>query len=149
MKRIRQFHDLSNDHHSALVLALKAKRIATGTCGDELAAVWQEVEFRFHSEINPHFITEEACLIDPMRSHGYGDLVDHMLDDHKVMRNLVDRQSPRTTENLRHFGEVLQGHVRFEEQELFEQAQNCFTEAELKAVVEACNREVAEEVCSL
>lgn len=144
MKRIRQFRDLSNDHHTALVLALKAKRVANGTCSEQLAAVWTEVENRFYSELEPHFKMEEASLIEPMRKHGYGDLIDHMLDEHAIMRKLIDSQTPRTTENLNRFGEVLQGHVRFEEQELFEQAQSCFTDAELQAVLDTCNREVSE-----
>ncbi|MCP8688816.1 hemerythrin domain-containing protein [Marinobacterium sedimentorum] len=139
MKRVPQLRDLSDDHHQGLVLARKAKMAALGQkepCGPE---IWAEVEAVFRRELEPHFEIEESFIAEPLRAAGESQLAQRLCDEHEALRQYLMPGHPRTLDDLRLFGELLQQHIRFEERELFQVAQHKLTSEELGAVAQACH----------
>ncbi len=134
MKRFPELRKLSEDHHYALVLARR-----TRAAGDDASAskMWQEVEEKFRLELNPHFIIEEKFLAPHIEALGEPELMKRFRSDHKKLRAFVGDSADRSSAALKAFGEVLEAHVRFEEREFFEVAQNRLPIAILKAVEQA------------
>ena len=119
MKRHPALRQLSSDHHIGLVLARKARQAANGSVHDRRYA-WTTLAMRFRTELEPHFRIEESGLLSALRQAGEVELVQRTLNDHKAMRALIAQDR---IENLMRFAEVLTAHIRFEEQILFERAQ--------------------------
>jgi hemerythrin-like domain-containing protein len=120
---------LSDDHHRALVLArrigLAAKR------PDALASTWADLRRSFARELEPHFQVEEERLFPQLEAAGERVLVARALAHHGGLRELV-RAEPDPTRALR-FAELLHGHVRFEERELFPRAESVLSAPALEA----------------
>jgi len=139
MKRAPELRDLSEDHHYGLVLALKAKRAGAGEGDLSSADVWTEVEARFRAELEPHFQIEESLIAPPLETQGESRLAKQLYEEHEALRQFLAPGSERATDDLRRFGELLEKHIRFEERELFEAAQNSLSPEVLQAVAEACH----------
>ena len=138
MKRVPELQALSEDHHSGLVLARKAKR-AGGEDGISISKVWADVEARFKSELEPHFQIEESFIASNLEAQGESQLVKRFYEEHEALRQFFTPGSGRTSVDLQSFGELLEKHIRFEERELFEVAQNSLSPDELCAVERACH----------
>jgi hypothetical protein len=138
MKRAPELRDLSEDHHYGLVLALKAKRAGAGEGDLSSADVWTEVEARFKAELEPHFQIEESLIAPPLETQGESRLAKQLYEEHEALRQFLVPGSERAAADLRRFGELLEKHIRFEERELFEAAQNSLSPEVLQAVAEAC-----------
>jgi hemerythrin-like domain-containing protein len=119
MQRHPSLRPLSSDHHAGLVLARKARQAATGRIDDQQDA-WTTLVARFRAELEPHFQLEEDELLPAMWRKGETSLVERTLIEHEDMRALI---AENRTENLTRFAELLTAHIRFEEHELFERAQ--------------------------
>ncbi len=119
MRRNPSLRNLSSDHHSGLVLARRARQTAHGdrACRPE---EWAGVVDRFKTELEPHFQIEEAGLLPALQRVGETTLVERTLREHAAMRRLI---AADRVENLEPFAELLSAHIRFEEKELFERAQ--------------------------
>lgn len=119
MKRRTALLALSREHHSALALA---KRIATATLETriELCSSLGQV---FRSELEPHFVTEEASLLPLLAATGSRELVSRTLKEHQVLRALAKAATEGNLAALDDFGHALQQHVRFEERVLFPEAE--------------------------
>ncbi|MCH8010717.1 MAG: hemerythrin domain-containing protein [Candidatus Marinimicrobia bacterium] len=142
MKRFSKLRDLSEDHHRGLVLARKALQAASGSKGLHVSQVWNEVEEKFASELEPHFEIEEKYIGVPLRNEGATEIVDRLHAEHKELRECIRFEVARTSVNLGRFGKLLEKHIRFEERELFEVAQEILDSRALNAVEEACRRRV-------
>ena len=138
MKRVPQLRDLSEDHHHGLVLARKAKMAASGQEGPSGPKMWAEVEAVFKSELEPHFEIEESFIGEALRAAGESQLAQRLVDEHEALRRFLMPGHQRTLDDLRRFGELLEQHIRFEERELFQVAQDKLTGDELGAVAKAC-----------
>ncbi len=90
--------------------------------------------------MEPHFRIEEEYLAPPLVALGETELIERFNEDHKVLRESVRDQSTRSPSALKQFGEILERHIRFEERELFEIAQQRLSSDDLKAVEKACLR---------
>jgi hemerythrin-like domain-containing protein len=113
---------LSDDHHSALVLARRMRQVAEGAVRfADLAKTWEGARASFAREIDPHFRVEEECLFPPLAAAGEQALVERALEDHARLRELIG--SAPSLEIASAFGKRLHGHVRFEERELFPRAE--------------------------
>jgi hemerythrin-like domain-containing protein len=132
MNRAEALRDLSRDHHHALVLARRAKLADASTA----APIWEDVDARLRTELEPHFQIEERLLAPALSAIGEGVLVQRLLDDHAALRALVASRQ-RGVEELVRFGRRLEEHVRFEEHELFEVAQRSLSDAVLAEVAAA------------
>jgi hemerythrin-like domain-containing protein len=136
MKRIQELQILSEDHHHGLVLARKAKKTGTAADKNDVHRVWLEVEQKFKTELDNHFRIEEKYIAPYLESCGESELVQQLLDEHKTIRACVDKNSSRTASALQRFGELLENHIRFEERELFETAQEKLSPEELADIAE-------------
>lgn len=137
MKRLPELRDLSVDHHFGLLLARKAKLVASGEDDTPLEEMWKEVEDKFRFDLEPHFKVEETAICPALESHGEHELVQRLLREHQDLREILMPGIERTTTNLAKFGTLLEGHIRFEERELFEVAQKILTSSELLVVAKA------------
>lgn len=117
MKRDPRLHGLSSDHHHALVLARRIRLdFKAGKLGPATLA---EAARRFEEEIAPHFEIEEEELLPALEAAGRADLSRRTLDEHaEIRRRLADARAG-AIERLAEFGPLVEGHVRFEEAELF------------------------------
>jgi len=138
MKRLPELRDLSEDHHHGLVLARKARRAASGDPGLAVSAVWTEVEMQFAAELAPHFQIEESLIAPGLEIAGESVLTQRLYEEHRALRECVRHGSGRTAVDLDRFGELLERHIRFEERELFEVAQQRLTPEALAAIADAC-----------
>lgn len=138
MKRVAELRDLSEDHHHGLVLALTAKRTGSGQSDSLVSDVWADIELRFKTELEPHFHIEESLIAPILESRGKTQLVSRLRQEHAVLRDFFVTGSQHTATTLRRWGELLEQHIRFEERELFEVAQETLSREELLAVAEAC-----------
>jgi mannose-6-phosphate isomerase-like protein (cupin superfamily) len=119
MKRHPALVPLSHDHHHALAAAHRLRAAADGD-GDPRAVVSAFVDF-FGAHTLAHFRAEEELIfplvaeVDEARP-----LLVAILLDHQRLRALVPRLA-RTAEVgvMREVGELLEGHIRREERELF------------------------------
>jgi len=139
MKRDPRLRDLSDDHHSALVLAARARRAAAAGAEDA-RALRRLLRARFDAELEPHFAIEDALLLPAMDAAGLGTLADRIRRDHRALRELVGRTPAGDAETrswLAELGAQLEAHVRFEERQAFEAAQAALPDAALGAIAAA------------
>jgi hypothetical protein len=139
MKRVSELQALSQDHHHALVLARKAKKAGSGEDGFSTRDMWADIEARFKTELEPHFQIEESLIASNLETQGEFQLVKRLYEEHEALRQFLIPGSGRTSADLQSFGELLEKHIRFEERELFEAAQNSLSPDELRAVARACH----------
>ena len=130
MKRCTALRDLSNEHHHGLVLSKRAKE-AAGTAEEE--RVWRGIQARFAADLEPHFQIEELVLLPALEQAGETELVRRTLDDHAELRRLISEDNAQA---MIEFAELLTQHIRFEERELFEVAQQKLSAAELAALAD-------------
>lgn len=137
MKRRAELRDLSDDHHTSLVLAQRCKQAARPDGSASPADVWRQVLEAFESHLEPHFQIEERHLLPALEEIGRPELARRIREDHASLRELVGSELP--TENvLERFGSLLESHVRFEERQVFEPTQHLLPADALEALADAC-----------
>ncbi|WP_462323185.1 hemerythrin domain-containing protein [Halochromatium sp.] len=127
MQRDPNLVRLSHDHQSALVLAKRARELATVE-DPKRRARWAEIQTRFADELEPHFQLEERGLLPALRGVGQNALVERTLSEHAELRALILTETPDAPAR---FGDALNAHIRFEERTLFETAQQVLEPAVL------------------
>ena len=136
VRRRPELRDLSDDHHTGLVLAKRCRQV--GHPGSALPeVVWNQVVEAFSSHLEPHFLIEEKHLLPALESIGETSLASRIRADHSALRALRESESPSRTV-INHFGELLESHIRFEERQVFEPTQDRLPEAALNAIAAAC-----------
>lgn len=138
MKRSPALRDLSDDHHEALVLALRARRAAASGDATAVAAAWKAVAAGLPAALAPHFAIEEQWLAPPLAAAGEAGLAARLLEDHAALRAALADGAPRDAAALAAFAARLAEHVRFEERVLFPAAERALPAAALAAIAEAC-----------
>jgi hemerythrin len=136
VKRIEELRALSDDHHTALVLARRCQKAAQGGSTLSVETVWQDVLTAFSGQLEPHFQIEESFLLPALDGLEEFELSARIRDDHARLRTLRDT-TPITENLVEEFGRLLESHVRFEEREVFETTQDRLPEAALRAISEA------------
>jgi hemerythrin-like domain-containing protein len=137
MKRSAELRDLSDDHHTALVLARRCRSWAKLEAAESLASAWRQVHEAFAAHLAPHFEIEERHLLPGLEAIGEAQLADRIRADHAALRALVEAPAPSPAA-IERFGRLLESHVRFEEREAFEVAQSRLPPGALRAVADAC-----------
>lgn len=132
MKRHEKLRDLSDDHHTALVIARRCKRASEAETAEIGAAVAAALESHFE----PHFAIEERWLVPGLDALGADAVARRLLEEHARLRALG--AAPGDLETLREFGIQLEAHVRYEEREVFAKYQERLPKETLEAVAEAC-----------
>jgi quercetin dioxygenase-like cupin family protein len=118
VKRHPSLVPLSHDHHHALV---EAKRLRAAADGDEAARADAADRFlRFYStDTIRHFREEEERLFPLLAGHE-SDLLVLALLEHQRLHALVARLGRSSDpELMRELADLLEGHVRLEERQLF------------------------------
>lgn len=143
MKRRPELLQLSREHHTALVLAKRAQRLAQGAATDAREFM-DELPARFTSELEPHFQIEEIALLSALQdSHPENDIIQMVartLLEHNQLRTLATRLGQQDFSSLAPFGELLGNHVRFEERELFRAAETLLSPVALSRIETACQQ---------
>lgn len=141
MKRHSALIPLSHDHHEGLVLAQclirgysKAPAIQWPDTAEGQSA---EVAAFFERALHPHFQAEESVVFPVARERLDAEgreLVERLVEEHRRMRDLARQvgEQPSNRSLLQEFGKVLEGHIRLEEQFLFEALQEALSEEELQ-----------------
>jgi ketosteroid isomerase-like protein len=115
MKRSAQLAPLSRDHHVALEHALRLRRADHHDVADAIAAF---AAF-FAADGKRHFVQEETLLV-PQLTAADAELGRRVLHEHAEIRRRLDALSSEPdVAAARELGELITGHVRFEERELF------------------------------
>lgn len=135
MKRNPELLVLSREHYRALKLALDAKKAGEKAAPEEIAAVAAFLVEAAAKDLEPHFRVEEAHLLPAMGAAGCHELVARTLEEHRLLREAVVALAAPTPAVLLHFAELLQAHVRFEERELFQAAQEQLDPAALAVLL--------------
>lgn len=123
MKRHAALLQHSREHHHALKLSRLASFAAASGSPEAIAQAAQTITEQFPDKLETHFQEEEAGLLPQMAAIGQNELVRRTLDEHQRLRTLNQALSSPTADNLGEFATLLHDHVRFEERELFEIAQ--------------------------
>ncbi len=137
MKRSPELRGLSKDHHRALVMAKKAKQ--TKPKGNlVISEIWNEMEKFYSADLEKHFRIEEKYIGLQLEAIGNLEIVERLYKEHAEIRAYFKPESRRTAETLVQFGELLGKHVRFEERELFNVAQDSLSSEALASIERAC-----------
>jgi hemerythrin-like domain-containing protein len=122
MRRDSALIPLSHQHHNGLALCVLTRRsLATDSSAANVGTLAQRIVDRFEIELTNHFAIEEEVLFPAC---GASPLVDRLVSEHRAIEGLVGqiRNAP-TAELLEQFCELLNGHIRLEENEFFQQVQ--------------------------
>ena len=148
MKRHRALIPLSHDHHDALVAARRLLRGADAP--DPLAAATTFLGF-FASSVVPHFREEEELLFPRVAdTEEARELVVQALLEHQRLHlaaaelgELVAhcRADGATGGRMRELATLLEGHVRFEERQLFPLLETMLSEETLTALATTARHE--------
>ena len=137
MRRVAELRDLSDDHHTGLVLARRCRQ--AGRAGSNLSPehMWEQVLEAFSRHLEPHFQIEDQHLLPALEAIGEMALAQRVRDDHTALRGLRQSQAPSRS-LLARFGELLESHIRYEERQVFETVQDRLPARSLQAIAAAC-----------
>jgi len=153
MLRDKNLIPLSRQHQHALALCVRIERALQKNVMDLDA--WQlEVEQQYGQEIGFHFAAEESVLFPAARRFPeLVSLVEELTDEHGRLREYFARAHERAMDGgeLGAFAELLSGHIRKEERQLFEALQKLVEADELRRIGAAIEQELAvgHRVCNL
>jgi hemerythrin-like domain-containing protein len=136
MLRDKSLIPLSRQHQHALALCVRIERALRPGRVDLNA--WQEkVEQHFAQEIHFHFALEESVLFPRAKLFPeLASLVGELSDEHRRLRECFARAHERAMDGgeLGTFAQLLSGHIRKEERQLFESLQNLISEEEMQSL---------------
>jgi hemerythrin-like domain-containing protein len=133
MKRHPALVPLSRDHHHALVIAQRLRRVTAETATETAGAFLSH----WNAEEKLHFRIEEELLLPAYAAHGECDhpaiirmLLDHML----IRRDAVRLAGMPSLELLHDLGARLADHVQLEEHEVFPLIEATIPEPDLQVL---------------
>ena len=133
MKRHPDLLQLSREHYGALKLARDARRAAESGDVREVAALAQRVVQVFAAELDPHFCVEEQGILVLLAQAGTHELAARTRADHAELRRLAKSLATPDADTLLRFADLLSAHVRFEEREVFEAAQEAMATSQAQS----------------
>ncbi len=145
---------LSHQHQHGLALTVFIDRgLEAEPTREKALELAAKVARAAESELLGHFRVEEEVLFPAVRPFlRSGALLDVLIAEHRTMEDLIRRIAEATDEEriplLKRFGEVLHGHIRTEERQLFQQIQARLDASQLATI----GRDIAakvEAVCPL
>lgn len=140
MLRDRSLIPLSHQHHNALALCVLTERsLAADTSPENLARLASRVIDRYEIEMVNHFELEETVLFP--RLPELQEMVDRLTAEHRRLSSYVDQlRAAPSVETLRDFATLLRQHVRLEENEFFQRAQELLPTEVLRQIGDAIDR---------
>jgi hemerythrin-like domain-containing protein len=135
LKRREELRALSEDHHNALVIALRCRRVANGSFDAEPSEYWVSVREFFRLALEPHFEIEESLLLPALEQLGESSMCMRILKEHAALRALVGEEVPDLA-GFDAFGTLLEEHIRYEERTVFEDVQDRLPQAALDEIAQ-------------
>lgn len=123
MKRHAALLQLSREHHHALKLSRLARFASDAGHALAIAEAAEKIIEAFPEVLEPHFQSEENDLLPALAAAGANALVERTLAEHAELRDLNRRLIEPDSKILARLATLLHDHVRFEEREVFETAQ--------------------------
>lgn len=117
---------LSQQHHNGLALCVLTERDLDKDRSDSaLTRLARRVIDRYEIELTNHFAIEEQLLFPLIeREIGPMAIVGELIADHRSLEKLVDQlRAAPSADLLQSFCTLLRGHIRREENELFQDIQ--------------------------
>jgi hemerythrin-like domain-containing protein len=117
---------LSQQHHNGLALCVLTERaLASDRSDPAVSRLARRVIDRYEIELTNHFGIEEQLLFPLIeREIGRMAIVNELIADHRSLEKLVDQlRAAPSAELLQGFCDLLRGHIRREENELFQDIQ--------------------------
>lgn len=133
MNRHPSLRGLSDDHHTALVIAMQCKRADP----ESVKELWPAVVRAVSLHLEPHFDIEERHLVPALEALGEEALAARIRGDHGVLLSLA-ANSAASDIAVREFGQRLEQHVRFEERRVFEAVQDRLPQSVLDRIESDC-----------
>ena len=135
---------LSHQHHNGLALCVLTEReLAQDDSAHNVLRLARRAVDRYEIELTNHFEIEEQILFPAIP----GALTEELIAEHRRIESFIDGLRSRPTpELLREFTSLLRSHIRREENELFESAQNQLPRATLDSLGQEIDRK-AVRVC--
>jgi len=134
MLRDKSLIPLSHQHQHALALCVRIDR-ASPIRDADLGAWQAEISQLFQTEIGIHFAAEEEVVFPAaQRFEELVPLVDDLLADHVVLREVLAHPSGLSATNLATAAQRLSAHIRKEERQLFERLQELLSPEQLTLV---------------
>ncbi len=127
---------LSHQHQHALALCVRLER-ADRRDREELVKWNNEIDRIFLTEIRFHFDAEERLLFpEAITFPEMAALVSELLREHGLLRGLFERSGRGELDQaaLLKFAQLLSGHVRKEERQLFEDCQRLMSPDQLTRI---------------
>jgi len=130
MLRDRSLIPLSHQHHNALALCVLSRRaLAADSSPGNVQKVARRVIDRYEVELVNHFEIEEQVLFPAC---GPLPIIGQLLAEHRAIETMIAQlRTEPSAVLLEQFFELLSGHVRREERDLFEEAQRTVPREEL------------------
>lgn len=122
MTRDARLRFLSEGHERALLLA-RSLLLASRGHEPQVRSAWNELQRAFDAELGPHFLLEETLIVPALVEIGEIALAGKVVADHTRIRHLLrEPGADLSTSLIRIAGELI-AHIRFEEAEVYERAQ--------------------------
>lgn len=134
MKRNKNLHPLSWQHHSGLLIARRIKKGVAN--GSDITVIAHYMESMWNEHLNPHFKLEEDHLLPPMENlTEAAELIERFNEEHALMRKQIQEILCKPTyAKLEEFSMTLTNHIHFEEKEFFPLAERIIPEKELDRI---------------
>lgn len=131
IKRSKELAPLSREHHDGLLFAWKIKQgLANNTA---ITTLVNYTRWFWTNHIKPHFKDEEKALVKYLPADN--PLVKQMFKEHQQIRDLIISLDKEPDANaLQLLAEFLNNHIRFEERQLFNYAEQELTPEQLNEV---------------
>ena len=146
MKRHPALITLSREHHDGLVIAqvLKSDVPAYRGMPEQPTDRLEYFKARFVTALKPQFISEEQYLFPMLkgRDAGVDDLLNRLVQEHRELEaaTRLAAGDPELESRLDATGRLLERHIRAEERELFQWAQEHLSESELQTLASHVSR---------
>ena len=140
MKRHTALIPLSHDHHHGLLLAQLIKKNAPDYKGlpKDLNGKMKYTIDVYNSSLKHHFDDEEKILFPPIMGKNklLENLIYEIINEHRLLEKFIAELTitKNQVELLDKIGKILDEHIRKEERDLFQKAQEVLTESELSEI---------------
>lgn len=133
MKRNINLQSLSRDHHHGLLLGWKIRQGLKFLVNPAL--IVEYVNYFSTTALFPHFEEEERWILHYLPDND--DLKQRTLQEHSTIVNLIHSLGETNEADpvmLLKIAELLDGHIRFEERELFPYMENVLSDEQLNEI---------------
>ena len=100
----------------------------------------EKIELYYSNELEKHFQIEESHIGIHLEALDKTGLTEQLYKEHKDLRDFFKPGASRSAANLAAFAKLLEQHVRFEERELFNVAQESLSPEALNTIKDASNK---------